>query len=110
MKTIKIPELKIEVEAKIHDKGKTLKEIKIPKGWRLLRIEEALFLYNNKKYRKALNMKDTWEFIEQPFEINRKKGFVARLYAFSVWADFSCNREPSVSVASLGVRFCKEKN
>ncbi len=31
-KTIKIPELKIEVETEIHDKGKKLSGINIPKG------------------------------------------------------------------------------
>ena len=101
---LKIPELNIKVETEIHDKGKCLKDIKVPKGMRLLKIDEIIFLYDN--YCKELNLKNTWEFIEQPFKNN--KSYVARFYADSDWASFNCNRDPSYSDSYLGVRFCKE--
>jgi hypothetical protein len=106
-KTIKIKELNLEVEVKIHEKGKLLSEIKIPKGWRLLNFNEIVWLFNS-KYREKLNLQDTWEFIEQPFELNKKKGYVARFYADSVWASLYCFGDPDVRSGSLGVRFCKD--
>lgn len=103
-KPIKIPELKIEVETEIHDKGKCLKDIKIPDGWRLLRVEEIIFLYNN--YKKELNMKDTWEFFEQPFKENKE--YVARFLADGGRVFLGCYGDPGDLDSSLGVRFCKE--
>ena len=108
LKTIKIKELKIEVETEIHDKNKCLEDIEIPEGWRLLRIDEIIFLFNNKKYNKLLNLKDTWEFIEQPFELNKENSLVGRFDAVSDWVILDCDCHPQVAVASLGVRFCKE--
>ena len=105
MKTIKIKELKIEVETKIHDKGEVLKDINIPKGWRLLRAEEIIFLFNN--YKEKLNMEDTWEFIEQPFKLNKKNDYVARFYADSDRAYLNCFGFPQDASDSLGVRFCR---
>jgi len=107
-KTIKIPELKIEVETEIHNKDETLQNIEIPKGWRLLKISEIIFLFNNKEYNKALNLKDTWEFIEQPFELNKKNDYVATFGADSGGADLFCVRGPLNARASLGVRFCRD--
>ena len=105
-KTIKIKELKIEVETQIHDKGNKLSDIKIPKGWRLLKAQEVITLHN--KYAKELNMLVTWEFIEQPFELNKQKSYVARFVAVSDGAYLYCGRGPEFSGSSLGVRFCKD--
>ena len=105
-KTIKIKELKIEVETQIHDKGNKLSDIKIPKGWRLLKAQEVITLHN--KYAKELNMLDTWEFTEQPFELNKQKSYVARFIAFSDRAFLFRGRDPEYSSSSLGVRFCKD--
>jgi hypothetical protein len=107
MKTIKIPKLKIEVETEIHDNGRWLKDIKIPKGWRLLKVNEIFWLRNS-KYRDKLNLLKTWEFIEQPDKISKKNGYVARFIAYSVRAVLSCNRYPDFSNSALGVRFCRE--
>ncbi len=103
-KTMKIKELGIEVEVRIHDKNKTLSDINIPKGWRLLTISEICFLHN--KYKKKLDLADTWEFVKQPLEINKNK--VARFYADSGYADLDCDRYSSVSYSVLGVRFCRD--
>ena len=96
MKTIKIKELKIEVETEIHDKNKCLKDIKIPKGWRLLTMNKITWLHNS-KYKKKLNLNDTWEFFEQPFKFNRNNCYVARFVADSVRAYLDCGRDPSLS-------------
>ena len=106
LKTIKIKELKIEVETEIHDKNKCLKDIEIPKGLRLLTMNEITWLHNS-KYKEQLNLNDTWEFIEQPFKQNKDKGDVARFYAGSDWANLNCGTNPSNSYGALGVRFCR---
>jgi hypothetical protein len=43
MKTIKIPELNIEVETELRERV-SKSEIKIPKGWRLLTFSEASYI------------------------------------------------------------------
>jgi hypothetical protein len=111
-KTMKIKELKIEVEIEVHDKNKSFEEIIIPKGWRLLKGEEAIFLANNKKYSKKLKIADGSSnndfFIQQPFNFNKKYGYVARFFAGSVWADLYCYGDPGFRDCSLGVRFCRD--
>jgi len=107
MKTIKIKKLGIEVETETHDKGKLLEEIKIPKGWRLLKINEIIFLHNNLKYKKQLNMKDTWEYFEQPLNLNKQNNYISWFRANSGRAYFNCDWYPSNSDAGLGVRFVK---
>jgi hypothetical protein len=108
MKTIKIKELGIEVQTKISQKGKSFHEIKIPKGWRLLRTGEIIFLYNN--HRKELNLEYAWEHIAQPFKLNKENDYCAWFVAGSDWADLDCGRSPSGSVSGLGVRFCRDLN
>jgi len=105
-KTLKVEELKIEVETEIHDKGKMLSEIEIPKGWRLLTIQEVIFLFNN--YLRKLNMNNTCEFIEQQLNFNRKKNYIARFVADSGGAYLFCDGGASCAGASLGVRFCRD--
>ncbi len=107
--TLKIKELNIEVEIEIHDKNKLLSEIKVPKGWRLLTDKEITYLHNS-KYKKQLNLNETWEFIKQPFKLNKKEGYVAGFVAGSDWADLNCGWDPGGRDDSLGVRFCKDLN
>lgn len=103
MKTLKIPKLKIEVEVEIHCRGKKLAEIKIPKGWRLLKPSEIWLLFENEKYRKQLRLDNTWEFVDNPI----KNGWVARFDADDDWADLYCGGGTDISYSSLGVRFCR---
>ncbi len=110
IKTIVIEELNIEVETYVHDKGKKLLDIKIPEGWRLLTIQELIFLHNNKKYRDQLNMENTWEFIEQPLEFNKEKGQVVGFYSSPFGATFYCNRSPIDPIPSMGIRLCRDLN
>lgn len=104
--TLIIKELKIEVEKNIHDKDKCLKDIIIPKGWRLLKTSEIIFLFNN--YKEELNLADAWEFIKQPFKLNNQNGHVARFLAGSVGADLCCVWDPGDRDAGLGVRFVRD--
>ena len=106
--TIIISELNIQVETEIHDKGKPLEQIEIPEGWRLLKINEITFIHNNEKYRKQLNMEDTWEFIEQPFDFNKVRGFTTRFYVGAGRVDLYCDCTAQGSIPTLGVRFCRD--
>jgi len=108
VKTIIVPELNIEVETEMHDKGKPLEQIKIPDGWRLLRINEMVFLHNNPEYRKILNIEETWEFIEQPFEYNKVRGYTTRFYVGAGRVDLYCDGSSQGSIPTLGVRFCRD--
>jgi len=107
--TLKIKELNIEVEIEIHDKNKLLSEIEVPKGWRLLTDKEITYLHNS-KYKKQLNLNETWEFIKQPFKLNKKEGYVAWFVADSDGAFLGCFWDPDGRGDSLGVRFCKDLN
>jgi hypothetical protein len=93
-------------EKNTHDFDKCLKDIVIPKDWRLWTYQEAIENYNNHK--KELNLQGCWFFIEQPFKENKEKGYVARLCANSDEAYLHCNRDPSIHSGSLGVRFAKD--
>jgi len=102
-----IPELNIKVEKEIHHKVKSYNEMikDMPKGMRLLRTDEIIFLFNSEKYNKLLNLKDTWEFIEQPFNLNKQNNYVAWLLAGPDVAGVGCDRLPGGACASLGVRW-----
>lgn len=104
--TLIIKELKIEVEKNIHDKDKCLKDIIIPKGWRLLTTSEIIFLFNN--YKEELNLADAWEFIKQPFKLNNQNGYVAWFNAYSGRASLNCDWDPAVTDPGLGVRFVRD--
>lgn len=109
-----IPELNIEVEIEVHDKGKSWDELGLSKREKeLLTIERCKFLANNPQYAKILKMDGSRSnddfFIQQPFNLNRKNGYVARFVAGSVRADLYCYWDPVDSCSSLGVRFVRKK-
>jgi len=88
----------VEYELETHDFNKILSEIKIPKGWRLLKPSEALMLLELEPF-------DDWFFVEQPL---KNTTTVARFYANSDRAVLNCNWSPASHVTSLGVRFCRD--
>ena len=100
MKTITINNVEYELEQ--HDNGKTLSEIKIPKGWRLLLPSEATILYE-----RGLIDNSFWFFVQQTNKKEAKKGNVAGFGAGSVRAIFDCGRDPTYTNSSLGVLFCR---
>ena len=110
---IKIPELKIEVQSKIHHKGKSYDELKEEFGEEFL--EKSLLTYNqlkelrnleyNGKY--DLGLKKTWEFVKQEDLFMKEKGHVARFCAGSGYADLDCGGDSSCSYSNLGVRWVR---
>ena len=107
-----IPELSISVEIEVHDKDKSWDDLELSKREKeLLTTEQCIWLANS-KYAKTLKMDGSSDeddfFIQQPFNLNKKNGYVARFFAGSVCADLGCCRDSSGSVSYLGVRFCKK--
>ena len=78
MKTIKIPELKIEVETKLRQPV-TGKDIQIPRGWRLMTFEEACWIYDN--LNKELEIGKKTEWIEYYSSRMKERGYFAALYS-----------------------------
>ncbi len=110
---IKIPELKIEIQTKIHHKGKSYDELKEEFGEEYL--EKHLPTYNqlqtlrNLEYKEKykLGLIDTWEFVKQEDLISKKNGYVAGFFASSGFADLGCGGGSSGSGSGLGVRFVR---
>ena len=108
---LEIPELKIFVEIKVHDKNRSWDDLELSEREdELLTSEEVIWLANS-KYAKQLKMdgsssKDDF-FFKQPFDLSRKNGYVARFDADSGYADLVCGRDSSNSYSYLGVRFVR---
>ena len=103
MKTIKIKGWEYTDEDE--QKNTYFKDIKIPEGWELWTSEECVKFHNDEKLRKLLKLEDCWFWIQQPFEKNKKHGYVARFGASLGRAFLDCNGNPTNSYSSLGVRF-----
>ncbi len=107
-----IPELKISVEIEVHDKNKSWDNLGLfEKEDQLLTSEQCIWLANS-KYAKELKMdgsstKDDF-FIKQPFDLNRKNGYVARFVADSDFCYLGCDGYSGDSSSGLGVRFAKK--
>ncbi len=106
---LSIPELKIKIQTKIHHKDKTYAECEkdLSKGESIPTYEQIQWLRNS-KYKGQLNLDDTWEFVQNPDNISKKKGYVARFCAGSDYADLGCYRYSSYSDSDLGVRFVRK--
>ena len=108
-KTIEIKELNIEVEREYNQKDLRIKDLTIPKGWRLLTLNEFLVCYN--KYRKKFKDLDkTDEVVQNPIDGNKKK----RPY-WNVWFVYLVDRSGLGGGRGLdydgrvrGVRFCRD--
>lgn len=111
-KKIKVPELGIEVEREVHDKGKSWNELGLNnREEELLTVEQCIFLANS-KYAKELKMDGSSSqddfFIKQPFNLNKKNKYIARFNANSDRADLDCYWNPADSDSGLGVRFARD--
>lgn len=107
-----IPELGISVEIEVHDKDKSWDKLELSKREKELLTSEQCIWLANSKYAKQLKMdgsssKDDF-FIKQPFDLNRKNGYVARFYVDSDYANLGCGWYSGDSGSSLGVRFAKK--
>ena len=112
-KWLYIPELKIEVEVKVHDKNKSWDNLGLKdRENELLTVEQCIFLANS-KYAKELKMDSSSTnddfFIKQPFNRNREKGYVAGFYSDWDGSYFYSGKISGYSYCYRGVRFCRKK-
>lgn len=111
---IEIKELKIEIQTKIHHKGKSYNELKEEFGEEYLekhlptysQLQELRNLEHKGKY--TLGLIKTWEFVKQEDLISKKNGHVARFCAGSGCAFLVCVEGSSCSGSGLGVRFVRK--
>ena len=95
--------LKIEVDFKQEQNGKKFEDIKIRKGWRMLKLRELDKVMNYI----VDNKLKVWSYFEQPIETNKGE-YVARFCTYSGWASLGCFGYPLGSDSALGVIFCKD--
>ena len=112
---IKIPKLNLEIQNKIHDKGKSYDELVKKYGKKFLeenmpKHSELQFLRNlENKGKVKLGLIDTYEFVKQEDEISKKNGYVAGFCAYSGVCNLICDWDSRVSYSNLGVRFVRRK-
>lgn len=115
---IYIKKLDIEIQTKIHHKGKSYDDLikefgkeyleeHLPTYAQLQLLRNLAFKEN--KY-VELGLLDSWEFVKQEDEISRKNGYVARFFAYSDYAYLDCDGYSCSSDSDLGVRFVRKKN
>lgn len=110
---IKIKELNIEIQTKIHYKGKSYDQLKKEFGEKYL--EEHLPTYEELKTLRNLEHKgkyklgllNTYEFVKQEDLISKKKGYVVRFNTGFNGFELVTDGGPRVSYSELGVRFCR---
>ena len=100
MKTLRIDNTEYELTQ--HDNGKRLDEIKIPKGYRLLKPWEAQRLWD------LGFLRNNWIYVEQLNLEKKEEGHVAGFYAISDRAFLDCDRYPSNADSNLGVIFARD--
>lgn len=113
---VKIPELGIEVQSKIHHKNKSYDDLVKEFGKEFLeenlptykQLQDLRNLEHNGKYK--LGLIDTWEFVKQEDEISKKNGYVARFVADSDYCYLDCGGDSGYSGSDLGVRFVRKGN
>ncbi len=110
---IKIPDTNYEVTRDVIHKGKSYNEImKLKKrDEELLTLKIIGIICEHPDLIKKLKMdssstKDDF-FFKQPFPQNEERGYVARFYAGSDYADLYCDEDSSDSGSYLGVRFVR---
>ncbi len=107
-----IPELKISVEIEVHDKNKSWDDLELgERESELLTVEQCIWLANS-KYAKQLKMDgsstDDDFFIQQPFDLNRRNGYVALFGMYSGNAYLGCWIGSDGCDSTLGVRFVRK--
>lgn len=108
MKTLKIKELGIEVETKLR-KAVKFKDIKVPKGWRLLTFQDCCFIYDNLYEEIPIGKEIEW--IEHYSKRMKERGYASALD--SDWddgrLDVGGDGYDDVSGGyAFGVRFCRD--
>ena len=110
---VKIPELGIEIQNKIHHKNKSYNDLIEEFGEDFL--EKSLPTYHQLQVLRnlenagdyKLGLIDAWEFVKQEDDISKKNSYVARFYSGSDFCYLDCFRYSSSFYSGLGVRFVR---
>jgi len=97
-----------EICTEVQHKGKTYQKIldSLNEGEEIADYNLVQMLRNEKVHE---CFEDFWVFVPNPDKISKEKGYVARFYANSDWADLECSGNPSYRNASLGVFLIRRK-
>lgn len=114
---IKIPNTQYEIEKEVHHKNKSYDDLKKEFGEEYLEehlptLKLLAEIFEHEDLIKKLKMdcsstKDDFYF-KQPIPKNREKGYVARFYAYSDYADLYCVVDSGGSNSYRGVRFVRK--
>ena len=111
MKTIKIKELGLEIEKELHREMEIIKDIKIPKGWRLLNINEFLEIWNNHRSKFDFGGDRFDEIIKQPLKDKVKNYPFYNVWLYGLDGGSVLDGYSGIlscANGSRGVRFCRE--
>ena len=99
-----------ELELSPHHQGQTYKECEedCPQGWQVPTYWLLQSLRNNSQTRDQFGLLNAREYVQNPDNISKQNGYVARFSANSDWADLVCNRDPTVRSPFLRVRYVRE--
>ena len=111
-----IPSIDKEVEIEVHDKNKSWDDLKQQYGEdfekQLLTRQECETILKDSEISKLLKMdgssNDDDFFIQQPFNLNRKNGYIAQFDADSDSVYLYCRVNSYDSGSTLGVRFVRK--
>ena len=109
-KTIKIEELGIEIQDKVTQHNTSFNDLKINKPWRLLVIEEAIYVANNYAEELDLYSGNNNFWIKQPFKKNEKNKWVAGLDYVGGGLHVVGGNNMDDHVRSRGVLLCRDLN
>lgn len=114
---IKIPNTDYEIEKEVHHKGESYDDLKKEFGEEYLEehlptLKLLAEIFEHENLMKELKMdcsstKDDF-FFKQPIPKNRERGYVARFYAVSDYANLDCGEDSSYSDSYRGVRFVRK--
>ncbi len=102
-----------QIEIEVHDKDKSWAELGLSEREKELPTkDDCVFLANNTKYAKILKMDGSSThddfFIQQPFDLSRKNGYVARFFVDSDYADLGWPGVPTIPTRLSGFVSCEK--
>ena len=109
MKLKELKNIELYKKGKQQQIGVLFKDIKIPRGYRLIKATEIMKFWDNKKFRETIlkeNDNDVLFFMEN-LDIYKDK-YIARFGASSGRSVLGCNGGPRGSNSSAGVIFVKD--
>lgn len=99
--------IELEFSTREYDRSDSLSGRECPEGWQIPTYPLLQHVRNSPR-RDEFHLLKTFEHVQNPDDISRKNGFVARFGANSDGAGLDCYGYPSYCIATLGVRYMRE--